>query len=170
MFWSSFADSYNVGGKIEMSSMDGTSREVLAAKNVNGHSGSIYWPVSLTYYKSTNKLYWLDVLSQTIDSITLDGSRIREQRKVGAFHSQSMAVISGKIFWTDNLKNRIEVAPIDSDDFKRYADYSQSHTLLTFTSLLTVILKSSMHHRAKRHFYEKLISTTTMITLRQNCK
>ena len=118
MFWSSFADSYNVGGKIEMSFMDGTSRTVLAAKNVNGN-GSIYWPVSLSYYKNTNKLYWLDVLSQTVDSITLDGKKIREQKKVGAFYSQSIAVISGKIFWTDNLKNTIEVAPIDSADLKK---------------------------------------------------
>lgn len=117
MFWSSFADSYNAGGKIEMSWMDGTSREVLAAKNVNGN-GSIYWPVSLTYYKPTNKLYWLDVLSQTIDSITLDKPRLREQRKVGTYYSQSMAVISGKVYWTDNIKNTIEVALINSADYK----------------------------------------------------
>lgn len=118
MFWSSFADSYNDGGKIEWSWMDGTSREILAAKNVNGN-GSIYWPVSLTYYKPTNKLYWLDVLSQTIDSITLDSRKTREQRKVGAFYSQSLAVVAKKIFWTDNLKDTIEVANIDSTDFKR---------------------------------------------------
>lgn len=118
MFWSSFADTYNVGGKIEMSWMDGTSREVLAAKNVNGN-GSIYWPVSLTFCKESNKLYWLDVLSQTIDSIALDGNKAREQRKVGAFYSQSLAVLNGKIYWSDNLKNTIEVANIDSSDFKR---------------------------------------------------
>lgn len=118
MFWSSFADSYNVGGKIEMSWMDGTSREVLAMKNVNGN-GSIYWPVSLTYCKESKKLYWLDVLSQTIDSITLDGKKVREQRKVSALYSQSLAVLNGKIYWSDNLKNTIEVANIDSSDFKR---------------------------------------------------
>ncbi|CRL03072.1 CLUMA_CG016407, isoform A [Clunio marinus] len=120
MFWSSFADSYNVGGKIEMSWMDGTSREILAGKDVNGTgNGWIYWPVSLTYYKEKNQLYWLDVLKQTIDSITLDKKRTREHRKVGASYSQSIAIISGKIFWTDNLKDTIEMANIDSSDFKR---------------------------------------------------
>lgn len=118
MFWSSFADNYNAGGKIEMSWMDGSSRQILAAKGINGN-GSIFWPVSLTYYKKTKKLYWLDVLSQTIDSISLDDLKIREQRKVGAFYSQSMAVISEKIFWTDNAKNTIEAAPISSTDLKR---------------------------------------------------
>jgi DNA-binding beta-propeller fold protein YncE len=118
MFWTSFADSYNIGGKIEMSWMDGTSREVLAAKNVNGN-GSIYWPVSLTHCKEGNKLYWLDVLSQTIDSITLDEHKLREQRKVVAFYSQSLAVLNGKIYWSDNLKNTIEVANVNSTDFKR---------------------------------------------------
>lgn len=117
MFWSSFADSYNVGGKIEMSWMDGSSREVLASKNINGN-GSIYWPVSLTFDKSSNKLYWLDVLTQTIDSITLDLKRTREQRTLGAY-SQSIAVISGRLFCADNLKNTIEVAPLTSLDFKR---------------------------------------------------
>lgn len=61
MFWSSFADTYQSGGKIEMSNLDGTSRKVLAAKGVNGN-GSIFWPVSLTYSKETKTLYWLDVL------------------------------------------------------------------------------------------------------------
>lgn len=118
MFWSSFADSYNVGGKIEMSWMDGTARETLAMKDVNGN-GSIYWPVSLTYYKEKNKLYWLDVLSQTVDSISLDDKRTREHQKVGAYYSQSLAILAGKIYWTDNLKNLIEVANVDSDDYKR---------------------------------------------------
>lgn len=118
MFWSSFADSYNEGGKIEMSWMDGTSREIVAAKNVNGN-GSIYWPVSLTYYKEKKTLYWLDVLSQTIESVTLDEKRTRGFRQVGAFYSQSMAILDGKIYWTDNSKNTILVANIDSTDFKR---------------------------------------------------
>jgi hypothetical protein len=118
MFWSSFADSYNVGGKIEMSWMDGTSREVLAAKNINGNS-SIYWPVSLSYYKDKKKLYWLDVLSQTIDSITIDDKKTREQRKIGAFYSQSLAILAGKVFWTDNLKDTIEVVNIESTDYKK---------------------------------------------------
>ena len=118
MFWSSFADSYNFGGKIVMSWMDGTTQTVLAAKNVNGN-GSIYWPVSLTYCKESNKLYWLDVLSQTIDSITLGETKVREQRKIFAIYSQSLAVMNGKIYWSDNLKNTIDVANIDSNDFKR---------------------------------------------------
>lgn len=117
MFWSSFSNSYNVGGKIEMSWMDGSSREVVASKNVNGND-SIYWPVSLTYYKETNKLYWLDVLSQTIDSVTLGARKIREQIKIFE-NSQSIAVVAGKIFWSDSLKNTIECTNIDSSDFKR---------------------------------------------------
>lgn len=118
MFWSSFADSFNLHGKIESSWMDGTSREVLASKGVNGN-GSIYWPVSVTYYKPTNTLFWFDVLSQTIDSITLGQQKIRESRKLFAFYSQSIAILDGKIYWTDNLKNTIEVVSINSTDYKR---------------------------------------------------
>lgn len=118
MYWSSFADNYHIGGKIESSWMDGTSRNILAAKNVNGNA-SIYWPVSLTYDQKSKKLFWLDVLSQTIDSLTLGDTKVREQRKVGAFYSQSLAILDGKLFWTDNLKNTIENANIESTDFKR---------------------------------------------------
>lgn len=118
MFWSSFADNSNVGGKIEMSWMDGTLRQVLAAKNINGN-GSIYWPVSLTFCKEGNKLYWLDVLSQTVDSIALGEDKAREQWKVGAFYSQSLAVLNGKIYWSDNLKNTIEVANIGNRELKK---------------------------------------------------
>lgn len=119
MFWSSFADSYNVGGKIEQSWMDGSSREILAANGINGN-GSIYWPVSLTYYKELNKLFWLDVLSQTIDSISLSIPKTRESRKIGAFYSQSLVVIGGKFFWSDNLKNTIEFSDIESKNLKKY--------------------------------------------------
>lgn len=101
-----------------MSWMDGSSREVLASLNVNGNN-SIYWPVSLTFYKQTNKLYWFDVLSQTIDSITLGDKKVREQIKIVAIYSQSIAVVAGKIFWSDNQKNTIEVANIDSANFKK---------------------------------------------------
>lgn len=118
MYWSSFADSFNVGGKIEQSWMDGSSREILAANGTVGN-GSIYWPVSLTYYKEANKLFWLDVLSQTIDSITLGTVRTRESRKIGAFYSQSLVVMGSKFFWTDNLKETIEVCNIDSKNLKK---------------------------------------------------
>lgn len=97
--------------------MDGSNREVLASKSVNENE-SIYWPVSLTFHKETNKLYWLDVLSQTVNSITLDDIKVRAQMKVFE-NSQSIAIIAGKIFWSDNLKNTIEVANINSSDFKR---------------------------------------------------
>lgn len=118
MFWSSFADTYNVGGKIEMSWMDGTSREVLAAKNVN-REGAVYWPVSLTYYKERNQLYWLDVLSQTIEAVTLGDIKLRQSRKVGAFYSQSLAIVAGKFFWIDNLKDTIEFAYMNVTDLKK---------------------------------------------------
>lgn len=101
-----------------MSWMDGSSREVLASKNVNGND-SIYWPVSLTYYKEGNKLYWLDVLSQTIDSVSLGDEKVREQMKIVAIYSQSIAVVAGKVFWSDSQKNTIEVANVNSTDFKR---------------------------------------------------
>lgn len=101
-----------------MSWMDGTSRKVLAAKGVNGNA-SIYWPVSLSYSRETKTLYWLDVLSQTIESITIVEPIIRISRKVGALYSQSMAVADSKIYWTDNSKDIIQVASVDSMDFKR---------------------------------------------------
>lgn len=120
MFWSSFADNYNVGGKIEQSWMDGSSREILASSGINGN-GSIYWPVSLTYHKESNRLFWLDVLSQTIDSISLSVSKTRETRKIGAFYSQSLVVIGEKFFWTDNMKSTIEFCDIESKNMKKYA-------------------------------------------------
>lgn len=105
LFWSSFAEKYSVGGKIEMARMDGTYREILASKNVNGNS-SIYWPVSLTFCKESRTLYWLDVLSQSIDSINLD-TKVRKQRKLENSYAQSMTVISNMIYWIDNLKGDI---------------------------------------------------------------
>lgn len=98
-----------------MSNMDGTSRKILAAKGVNGN-GSIFWPVSLTYSKETKTIYWLDVLSQTIESISVAEPMIRISRKVDALYSQSMAVAGGKLYWTDDSKDTIQFANIDSID------------------------------------------------------
>lgn len=112
MYWSSFAERYQIGGKIEMSWMDGTSRDTLISKSITGNL-SIYWPTSLTLCKETRKLFWLDILSQTIDSVNLDGKRIHNQMKLGNSYAQSMTVLSGSIFWTDNIKNSIEYISIN---------------------------------------------------------
>lgn len=45
--------------------------------------------------------------------------KIRISRKVDALYSQSMAVAGGKLYWTDNSKDFIQVANVDSADFKR---------------------------------------------------
>ncbi|KAL7046079.1 hypothetical protein ACKWTF_002468 [Chironomus riparius] len=116
MFWSSFAERYNIGGKIEMSWMDGSSRDVLISKSTNTNI-SIYWPISLTYYKETRKLYWLDVLSQTIGSINLEGIKVHKQIKLGNSYAQSMTVVAGSIFWTDNIKNIIEHVSTENINF-----------------------------------------------------
>jgi low-density lipoprotein receptor-related protein 1 (alpha-2-macroglobulin receptor) len=98
--------------------MDGTNREVLAAKNVNGNA-SIYWPVSLTYCKEKRKLYWLDVLTHTIESINLVGVKIREQKNLGNLYSQSLTVLSNTIYIMDNLKNNINSLNADSTNINK---------------------------------------------------
>lgn len=118
MYWTSFAENYHIGGKIEMAWMDGTSRDTLVSKLNNGNI-LIYWPVSLTYYKEKRKLYWLDALSQTIDSVNLDGTRVHEQKKLGNSYAQSMTVLSNTIYWTDNIKSSIESLNADSTDIVR---------------------------------------------------
>lgn len=100
-----------------MSRMDGAYRETLASKNVNGNS-SIYWPVSLTYCKESRTLFWLDVLSQSIDSINLD-SKVRVQRKLEHSYAQSMTILSQEVYWTDNLKGNIHAINIDSTKFNK---------------------------------------------------
>lgn len=117
MFWSSFADIYSIGGRIETSWMDGTNRDILVAKNSS--SSIIYWPVSLTYYKETNMLYWLDVLTQTIESITLDKEKIRGQKKILSYYTPSLAILAGRFFWSDNMNKNIEEINIDSKDIGR---------------------------------------------------
>ncbi|KAG5677308.1 hypothetical protein PVAND_007077 [Polypedilum vanderplanki] len=107
MYWTSFAENYNIGGKIETAWMDGTSRSTLVSKE-NDSSKLIYWPVSLTFDKEKNTLYWLDALSQTIDSYNLDGKRDHKQKKLGNSYAQSLTVLSNTIYWTDNIKNSIE--------------------------------------------------------------
>lgn len=118
MFWSSFADTYHIGGKIEMSWMDGTSREVLASKDVNGN-GTVFWPVSLTYYRATNTLYWYDVLSQSIEYITLGEKKVRGQNKLSTVHFQSLTVVAGKIFYVNQENNTIDAVRLDSSNFER---------------------------------------------------
>lgn len=131
LYWTSFAERYHIGGKIEMSYMDGTKRDILASKNVNGNA-SIYWPVSLTYYKETRSLYWLDVLSQNIESINLDGEKIRITRKLENSYAQSMTILSNSIFWSDNLKSSINTMGIENSKSFIFHTFYQSNAKKSF--------------------------------------
>jgi low-density lipoprotein receptor-related protein 1 (alpha-2-macroglobulin receptor) len=119
LYWTSFAERYHIGGKIEMARMDGTYRETLASKNVNGNS-SIYWPVSLSYCKETRSLFWLDVLSQVIESINID-TKERTIRRLGNSYAQSMTILSNFLYWSDNLKGNILMINIKSSNFDKDA-------------------------------------------------
>lgn len=120
MFWNSISNRHLLGSQIEMAWMDGSSREILASRNVNGN-GSVYWPVSLTYYKATKTLYWYDILSQTIESISLGDKKIRAQSKLSKVHFQSLTVVAGKIFWVNQESKAIEAVRIDNSNIENDA-------------------------------------------------
>lgn len=133
-----------------MSRMDGTYREILAAKDVNGNS-SIYWPVSLTYCKESRTLFWLDVLSQSIDSIHLD-TKVRVQRKLENGYAQSITVLSNALYWTDNLKGNILTINNDNLNFK-----SDSHVFYK-----SIMKKSSMKSVNIDMFYDHVETEAQM--------
>lgn len=113
MFWTSFSSEHSIGGRIEMSWMDGTSRSLLASRDTH-RDHVIYWPVSLTYHRGLNKLFWLDVLTQRINSMTLGENRIISQIYIET-HSQSLTVVGNQILWTDNIKNVLLIADMDNN-------------------------------------------------------
>lgn len=143
MYWSSWADNFNVGGKIEMSWMDGTNRIIVTAMT-NASINTIYWPVSLTYYKADRKLYWFDVLTQSIESISLTGDKARQKKPVGSFFVSSVTVLNDRLYWSDNLIGNIDVVDITAKDYKKeakkfYATYGKISMLKAadFSTYLT---------------------------------
>jgi hypothetical protein len=111
MFWSSSSDNYNIGGKIEMAWMDGTSRSLIASK-VTHHE--IFSPVSLVYHKAMNKLFWFDLYTRTINSITLGENRIKDRFVLTSTYVQSYSILDNKFIWTDAVKNEVLIADIDN--------------------------------------------------------
>lgn len=71
LYWSDWGD--HAGG-IHRSGMDGSLRILLV-------SDRITWPNSISIDHTTNRLYWVDVKTNIIEYITLDG----RSRKVKSF-------------------------------------------------------------------------------------
>lgn len=113
MFWASFTNENNIGGKIEMAWLDGSSRSLLASKDTH-KDHQIYWPVSLNYHRELNKLFWLDVLTQRINSLTLGENRIIKQIYIET-HSYSLTVLGNQFLWTDNTKDILLIADMDNN-------------------------------------------------------
>lgn len=112
MFWSSSSDNYNIGGKIEMAWMDASQRSLVASKET--HSEDIFAPVSLTYHKALNKLFWYDLITRSINSITLGENRIKEKVVVTSTYVQSLSIVDNQFIWTNSEKNDVLIADIDN--------------------------------------------------------
>ena len=64
MFWSD----WQAPAKIEVANMDGTGRQILV------QGGGLTWPNGLSIDYTSNKLYWADARSDTVECVDLDGS------------------------------------------------------------------------------------------------
>jgi hypothetical protein len=111
MFWSSSSDNFNIGGKIEMAWMDGSSRSLIASKETHHE---IFSPVSLIYHKTMNKLFWYDIYTRSINSITLGENRIKEQIFETSTYVQSYSILDNKFIWTHPENNDVLIADINN--------------------------------------------------------
>lgn len=113
MFFSSFMSEHDIAGKIETAWLDGSSRSLIVSKETH-QAHLIYMPISLSYSRGLNKLFWLDVLTQRINSLALGENRIIQQFYIET-HSMSFTVLGNQFLWTDNIKNILLIADLDNN-------------------------------------------------------
>lgn len=110
MYWSSYANKFSIGGSIDSAWMDGTNRRTII--KMNDKTNPIYWPTSLTLDKNKNKLYWLDLLTRSVEYVDLSDTTKREKltaKTAVSFHPSSIAILDEKIYWSDHIKSTIEM-------------------------------------------------------------
>jgi DNA-binding beta-propeller fold protein YncE len=101
MLWSDWGSP----AKIEIANMDGTGRRDLVTGN------GLIWPNGLAVDGHTNKLYWTDAKSDTIECIDLSG-RNRAVLLRNLQHPFGLDVFEGHLYWTDWITKDIKRAPL----------------------------------------------------------
>lgn len=104
MYWTD----QTVSAKIERASMDGTGRQVL-------HSTRLRHPYGITIDYKTQRLYWTDFFSGTIESSFTDGGN-RRQLFSGLSTPRGISIEGSIILWTDSARGRGKIHFSHSQD------------------------------------------------------
>lgn len=96
LFWTDWGNNSHIG----VSFMDGTGAKVLVDR--------VSWPNGLALDWANRRIYWIDALSHTIESVKING----DDRRVileGVFkHPFALDVFGDKLYWSDHDTKSIE--------------------------------------------------------------
>lgn len=99
MFWCDWGDK----PQIESAGMDGSNRRLLV-------SSHIIWPNGLAIDYGSDRLYFVDSGTKTLESINFDGTARRTIIDEGLQHPFGIDVYDQKVYWTDWKTFSIESA------------------------------------------------------------
>lgn len=99
MFWCDWGDK----PQIEVAGMDGTNRRVLV-------SAHLQFPNGLAIDYASDKLYFIDSGTKSLESVSFDGTGRKTILDEGLQHPFGIDVYDGKVYWTDWKTFSIEVA------------------------------------------------------------
>lgn len=103
MFWTDLGKS----AKIERSGMDGSDRQVLINNNMT-------WPNGLGLDFQSDRLYWVDAGTHTLESCSLEGSDRKVIISVGLKHPFGITIYDHTMYWTDWDTGSIHFADKDT--------------------------------------------------------
>ncbi|XP_059144487.1 low-density lipoprotein receptor-related protein 4-like [Physella acuta] len=90
MFWTDLGKS----ARIERSGMDGSERQILL-------SNDITWPNGLSLDFETDRLYWVDAGTHTLESCALEGNDRKVVISSGLQHPFGITIYDQNVYWTD---------------------------------------------------------------------
>ena len=115
-----FADGSYSKAKISMLPLDGSS----VGPTTLPIELSMYRPVALDLDITDNRIYWTDVIQDTISRVFINGSSPEVIISAGVSTPDGLAVdpLGGNIYWTDTGTNKIEVSRMDGSMRKTLID------------------------------------------------
>lgn len=115
-----FADGSYSQAKISMLPLDGSSVGPITLPI----ELSMYRPVALGLDITDNRIYWTDVIQDTISRVFINGSSPEVIISVDVSTPDGLAVdpLGGNIYWTDTGTNKIEVSRMDGSMRKTLID------------------------------------------------